>query len=483
MTDTSLFSATKAKIKPRVPPSSLALFILLLGGFIAIFDLFVVNIAIASIQQELSTSFADIAFVIAGYELAFGVLLIAGSRLGDRHGRRRLFIFGMLGFSLSSLLCGIAPDANFLIAARLLQGSSGAILFPQIYALLRVIYDEKGRSRAFGLLGMTLGLAAIAGQVIGGFLVESNLFGLGWRVIFLINIPVGIVAMIGARSIPESRDDRSPDIDWLGVILVSSGLLLLLLPLLEGPHLGWPLWTGCSIASGIVILGIFLAWQRRVTQQGGTPVISLTLFRHWAFSIGSLSVLLIYSTATSLFLCFALLLQSGLGLTPSAAGMLFAPCSVGFIAASLLAPKLVTRFGNTMIALGTALYAVGIGALIMVAQGCSAQSEVTLFIWPLIVLGLGQGAAMTPMLNLVIGYVEEHHAGIAAGFISTMQQVGGAFGVSIAGIFFINILTRDTGSTTTTRYLEAFSGAMLYNLVAVIMAIVLITLLVRHKKH
>lgn len=481
MTDTLLPTPSVAENSTRVPPSSLALFILLLGGFITIFDLFVVNIAIASIQEGLGASFADIAFVIAGYELAFGVLLIAGSRLGDRHGRRRLFILGMLGFTLSSLLCGIAPDANFLIAARLLQGASGAILFPQIYASLRVIYDDKGRARAFGLLGMTLGLAAIAGQVIGGFLVESNLFGLSWRVVFLINIPIGILAVIGARSIPESRDKTSPDIDWLGVILVSCGLLLLLLPLLEGPNAGWPLWTGYSFAAGIVVLGIFIAWQQRLTRLGGTPVISLTLFRHPAFSIGSLSVLLIYSTATSLFLCFALLLQSGLGLTPFAAGMLFAPCSVGFIAASLLTPKLVTRFGHPIIAYGAALYALGIAALIMVAYGFSPQSEATIFIWPLVVLGFGQGAAMTPMLNLVIGYVEERHAGIAAGFISTMQQVGGAFGVSIAGIFFIKILNRDAELATTTRYLDAFSGAMIYNLVAVVLAIILILLLVRRK--
>jgi len=479
MTDTPLSATRPAECQTQRPASPLALFILLLGGFITIFDLFVVNIAIASIQESLGASFADIAFVIAGYELAFGVLLIAGSRLGDKHGRRRLFMLGMLAFTLSSLLCGIASSASMLIAARLSQGAAGALLFPQIYASLRVIYDERGRSRAFGLLGMTLGLAAIAGQVLGGLLVEMNLFGLGWRVVFLINIPIGILAVIAARTIPESKAETETDIDWAGVILISLGLLLLLLPLLEGPHLGWPRWTGYSFIAGLVLLALFLAWQHRLTRLGGTPIISLTLFRQSSFSVGALCVLLIYSTATSLFLCFALLLQAGLGLSPFSAGMLFAPCSVGFIAASLSAPKLVSRFGNKVIALGAALYATGIGGLMMMTWGFTPQSNVTLLIWPLVILGFGQGMAMTPMLNLVIGYVEERHAGIAAGFISTMQQVGGAFGVSIAGIFFMNILTRDAGIATTTRYLEAFSGAMIYNLLAVVMAIILILRLIR----
>ncbi|MCS3431950.1 MFS transporter [Klebsiella sp. BIGb0407] len=482
MTDTPLSATSTAECMAPRPVSSLALFILLLGGFITIFDLFVVNIAIASIQESLGASFADIAFVIAGYELAFGVLLIAGSRLGDRHGRRRLFILGMLAFTLSSLLCGIASSANMLIAARLSQGAAGALLFPQIYASLRVIYDEKGRSRAFSLLGMTLGLAAIAGQVIGGLLVEMNLFGLGWRVVFLINIPIGMLAVIGARTIPESKAETGSDIDWPGVLLVSSGLLLLLLPLLEGPNIGWPLWTGYSFIAGLALIAIFLIWQHRLTTLGGTPIISLTLFRHPAFSIGSLCVLLIYSTATSLFLCFALLLQSGLGLSPFAAGMLFAPCSIGFIAASLSAPKLVSRFGNKIIVLGATLYAAGIGGLMMMTWNFGSQSNVIQLIWPLIILGFGQGIAMTPMLNLVIGYVEERHAGIAAGFISTMQQVGGAFGVSVAGIFFMTILTHDASLATATRYLDAFSGAMIYNLAAVVIATLLISQLIRHSR-
>ncbi|WP_319519004.1 MFS transporter [uncultured Martelella sp.] len=469
---------------PKSQPSALALTILLLGGFITVFDLFVVNVAIPSIQADLGASFAEIGFVIAGYELAFGVLLIAGGRLGDRHGRCRLFALGMAGFAVTSLLCGLAPDATSLIVARLLQGATGAILFPQVYALLRVMYDDAGRRRAFGLLGMTLGLAAIAGQVFGGLIVESDLFGLGWRIIFLINLPIGIIALLSARIIPESRSSEAMGVDWPGIGLATAGLLLLLLPLLEGPNTGWPLWTWASMTGSLVVLAAFLIWEHLVASGGGDPAIDLTLFRNIGFSAGSLVVLLIYSTSTSLFLCFALLVQSGIGLTPFAAGTLFAPASVGFVVASLVAPKLVARFGNMAIAGGALIYAAGIGWLIVTAAGLGEEAKTSALLPPLILFGFGQGLSMTPLLNLVIGYVEENHAGMAAGFISTMQQVGGAFGVSVVGIFFVGILASDAseGISRATRYADAFSGAMIYNLAAVLLAAALITLIVRMRR-
>jgi EmrB/QacA subfamily drug resistance transporter len=471
------------QISAKARPSAFTLAILLLGGFITVFDLFVVNVAIPSMQADLGVSFAGIGFVIAGYELAFGVLLIAGGRLGDRHGRRRLFALGMAGFAVTSFLCGIAPDATSLIVVRLLQGATGAILFPQVYALLRVMYDDAGRRRAFGLLGMTLGLAAITGQVFGGLIVESDLFGLGWRIIFLINLPIGIIALLSAQIIPESRSPGAMGVDWPGIGLATAGLLLLLLPLLEGTNVGWPLWTWISMAASIVLLATFLAWEHLIAKRGGDPAIDLALFRNTGFSAGSLVVLLIYSTSTSLFLCFALLVQSGLGLTPFAAGMLFAPASVGFVAASLVAPKLVARFGNMAIAGGTLVYAAGIGWLIVTATGLGDGAETLALLPPLVLFGFGQGLSMTPLLNLVIGYIEENHVGMAAGFISTMQQVGGAFGVSVVGIFFVGILGRDAseGVSRAGRYADAFSGAMIYNFAAVLVAAVLITLIVRKR--
>ncbi|WP_313064569.1 MFS transporter, partial [Achromobacter animicus] len=253
----------------------LGLAVLLSGGFITIFDLFVVNVAIPSMQATLSASFAQINFIIAAYELAYGVLLIAGSRLGDRHGRRRLFMLGMAGFAVVSALCGLAPTPDTLIAARILQGAAAALLFPQVYALIRVSFEGHARRRAFGLLGMTLGLAAIAGQVLGGWIVHADLVGLAWRAIFLINLPLGLLACWLARHIPESAEPSGAAMDWPGAALVGLGLALLLLALIEGPAQQWPAWTLVCGGASVVALAAFVRLQRRVAARGGVPLVDM----------------------------------------------------------------------------------------------------------------------------------------------------------------------------------------------------------------
>ena len=452
--------------------SWIGLFVLLTGGFVTIFDMFAVNVAIPSIQSDLGADFSEIGFVIAGYELAFGVALITGGRLGDMYGRRRLYAIGMIGFAVTSALCGLAPTSLMLIIARLLQGIAAALLFPQVYALVRVNFDEHDRRRAFGLLGMTLGLAAIAGQILGGLMVEADIFGLGWRLIFLVNVPIGIVTVLLCRSIPESQAPDAPHLDWTGCILAGSGLLLLLAPLLKGPTAGWPMWTYGSLVAAAILLATFVRFEQRLAGKGGFPVVDMALFKDRDFAIGSFVVLAIYSTATSFFLCIALLLQTGLGLSPFVAGSIFAPASVAFVIASLVAPKLIARFGNSAIAAGALLYAAGIGILIG-QVGINGGSIDPLSLIPaLFVFGFGQALCMTPLLNLVLGFVPARQAGVAAGIISTMQQVGGAIGVSIVGIFFVHLLANADADGN--GYATAFSGAMLYNLATALVAAVLI---------
>ncbi|HEY9275095.1 MFS transporter, partial [Achromobacter sp.] len=330
------------------PPAlgRLGLAVLLSGGFITIFDLFVVNVAIPSMQSTLSASFAQISFIIAAYELAYGVLLIAGSRLGDRHGRRRLFMLGMAGFALASALCGLAPTADTLIAARVLQGMAAAMLFPQVYALIRVSYQGHERRRAFGLLGMTLGLAAIAGQVLGGWIVHADLFGLAWRSIFLLNVPVGLLAWRLARHIPESREPSGARMDWPGAALVGAGLALLLLALIEGPTRHWPAWTVACGVTAVATLALFVRMQRGIAAHDGAPLVDMALLAQPRFAAGCLLVMLVYSTTSAMFLCYALLVQTGFGLDALTAGLIFAPASVGFVAGSMAAPRLVARFGT-----------------------------------------------------------------------------------------------------------------------------------------
>lgn len=461
-------------------PPWLGLGVLLVAGFVTIFDLFVVNVAIPAMQAGLAASFAQIGFIVAGYELAFGVLLITGGRLGDLFGRRRLFVVGMAAFTLASALCGLAPSAGFLVAARVLQGLAAALLFPQVYASIRVNFAGADSRRAFGLLGMTLGLAAIAGQVLGGWLVQADLFGLGWRTIFLINLPVGVFAIAAAGCIPESRAPQRPALDWPGVALVSVGLALLLVPLIEGPGRGWPLWSFASLALALLLLALFYRQQEQRRVAGELPLVDMRLLAQRRFALGAVLVLLIYSTSSSFFLCFALLVQTGLGLDPFVAGSIFAPCSVGFILASLAAPRLVARWGTRAIGAGALVYAISLGGLIAQVQQAGAHLLPAQLIPVLIVVGAGQGLIMTPLLNLVLGFVDESRAGMAAGVISTVQQVGAALGVAVVGILFSAALAAADGTVAQAEhYASAFVAGMRYNLIAALLVCLLLLMLAR----
>ncbi|MBB3810671.1 MFS transporter [Pseudochelatococcus contaminans] len=454
-------------------PPWLGLSVLLLAGFVTIFDLFVVNVAIPSMQTELGASLSQIGFIVAGYELAFGVLLVTGGRLGDLYGRRRLFIVGMAGFTIASLFCGIAPTVEVLIGARVAQGLAAALLFPQVYASIRVNFSGDDSQRAFGFLGMTLGLAAIAGQILGGFLVEADILGLGWRTIFLINVPIGLFAIAVARFIPETLAPERPALDWPGVALVSLGLTLLLVPLVEAPTHGWQIWSFLALAGAAILLVAFYRQQERRRKTGHQPLVDMALMRQPRFAQGGLLVMLIYSTASSFFLCFALLAQTGFGLSPFEAGSVFVPCSVAFVIFSLAAPRLVTRFGTPAIAVAALVYAIAYAALIGQVWIAGADLIVAGLIPALIVIGGAQAMIMTPLLNLVLGFVAERQAGMASGVISTLQQIGAALGVAAVGILFGLALAAEADGHAA-LYAWAFVSGMSYNVIAAVIAAILL---------
>lgn len=481
MSSSALPAACRAPASSSATPGPLGLAVLLSGGFITIFDLFVVNVAIPSMQATLDASFAQINFIIVAYELAYGVLLIAGSRLGDRHGRRRLFMLGMAGFALASALCGLAPSANALIAARVLQGAAAAMLFPQVYALIRVSYDGHARRRAFGLLGMTLGLAAIAGQVLGGWIVHADWFGLAWRTIFLVNVPLGLIAWRLARHIPESRDAAGASMDWPGSALVGLGLGLLLLALVEGPARHWPVWTWAAGVASIALLAWFTQLQRRAAAAGRTPLVDMALLTQPRFAAGCLLVTLVFSTASAMFLCYALLLQTGLGVDALTAGTVFAPASVGFVAGSMAAPRLVARYGTRAILVAAVLYG-GATAALMLQVGAAGGALAPWSLVPALVwLGAAQGAVNTPLVNLALGLVEDRHAGMAAGVVATLQQVGAAFGVSAAGMLFSGALDAYADAAVGDRYAHAFASAMQFNVAAIAASVLLLAWLGRQR--
>jgi EmrB/QacA subfamily drug resistance transporter len=433
----------------------------LIGVFITILDFFIVNVAIPTTQRDLHASAAAIEWIVAGYGLAYGSGLVFGGRLGDIVGRRRMFMIGLGLFTLASVACGLAPDATTLIVARVAQGVSAALLSPQVLAILRTTYSGPAQARAINAYALTMGLAAVFGQLVGGALIQADLFGLGWRACFLINVPIGLIALfLALRVVPESRLDGALRLDLGGTVLVTLALVATLLPLIEGREQGWPLWTWLSFAAAGVL---FFGYSRR---RHDSPLVDLALFRERAFTAGLLTQLAFTMGMAAYFLVFALYAQQGRGLNALQAGLIFMPIGAGYLAASVLAPRLAVRFGRQVIALGGLTRTVGLAALLVaVAQ----DAPLGWLVPALIVDGFGMGLALAPIMGTVLARVAPQHTGAAAGVLTTTQQVGAALGVGVVGIVFYSGLSAGVG--------HAFQYGLVYLMVITLAVAGLVQLL------
>ena len=453
----------------------LGLGILFIAAFMTIFDLFVVNVAIPDIRQNLHAGLVQSGYVIAGYELSFASFLILAGRLGDRYGRRRIFVWGMWLFVVSSLFCGLAPGIWILISARMIQGISSALLLPQVYSSIRINIADTKRAQVFSVLGTVLGLAAVAGQVLGGWLIHLNIYSLSWRIIFLINIPVGVLAISFAKQIPESIASEKLTLDIRGVILFSIGLSLLLLAVMEGASLHGSVWIMISIVTGITLLSLFVIHQKHLRLAGKDPLIDFSLFRDSWIMTGMVLVFLIYSTSASFFLSYSLFVQTGLGVDAFLSGMIFAPTSVAFIMGSLIAPRLVSRWGTGAMAVMALLYLFGFSWLGGQIYFRGEQFQANELIPALVVTGLAQGMLMTPLLNMILNFVSHQNAGMASGMLSTLQQIGAAVGVAVISIIWSG---EENGRINTVLqrnyYAERFVNAMVYELLTMLLVILLL---------
>ena len=412
------------------------LLVVLTGTFMTFLDFFIVNVALPSVQSELHAGPSTVEWVVAGYGIAFAVGMISGGRLGDIYGRRRLFTIGLVLFTLTSLACGLAPNAGELVAARVLQGASGALLTPQVLAILGTVYVGAHRQRAFAAYGLAMGFAGVLGQLIGGALIQADLAGSGWRGVFLINVPVGVAALVAVRrAVPESRGERT-SLDLGGAALLTVGLVALVLPLVEGRSHGWPEWTVVSLVASPLLLGTFVAHQVRRGRLGRARLVELAIFGDRAFSVGSAIGFAFAIVPPSLFFVLALYLQQGRGFSPLFSGEVFAAVGAGFFAALLAANAMTARLGRQVLAAGSVVVAAGCLLLAGAAYGSSALELVP----GLAVAGFGIGMVLVPVSNLALARVAPHHAGAAAGVLSTAQQVGGALGVAVIGVVFYDAL-------------------------------------------
>ncbi|WP_242422531.1 MFS transporter, partial [Frankia torreyi] len=384
---------------------------MLAGTFVTFLDFFIVNVALPSIETDLAAGSATLSLVVAGYGLTFAVGMITGGRLGDLYGRRRMFLVGLGLFTLTSAACGLAPNAEVLVVARFLQGAAGALLTPQVLAILGTLYAGRRRGPAFAAYGFAMGIAGVLGQLIGGALIEADLAGSGWRAVFLINVPVGLLALPAARRVlPESRGPRAR-LDLAGVALVTVAATLLVLPLVEGREHGWPGWVWCCLAAAPVVAGGFVARQRRLAARGGAPLIDLGLFRHRAFAAGTCVALGFALIPSSFFFVLALHLQQGRGYGALFSGIVFAAVGAGYMLAMFLAGPLGDRLGHRVLAVGALGVAAGCALLVVTASAASALAMVP----GLAVTGLGIGLVLVPLSSTVLAGIDPRHAGAAAG--------------------------------------------------------------------
>ncbi|WP_405735688.1 MFS transporter [Streptomyces sp. NBC_00028] len=418
-----------------------ALAIVMTAAFMDLVDVTIVNIAIPSIQAEAGASVSQIQWITAGYALAFAAGLITGGRLGDIHGRKRLFLIGIGGFTLASALCGLAANPEMLVASRILQGGMAALMVPQVLSIVHATFPAEERGKVFGLFGAIVGLGAVSGPLLGALLTEWNILGLEWRPIFLINLPVGIAGLIlGSRYITESKAPRALRLDLVGVALVTLGLLMLLYPLTRGRELGWPLWGYGSMAGALVVFAALVTYEKRKAARDGSPLIELSLFRVKSFAAG-VAVQTVFGIGLGIFfLVWTLYMQVGLGWRPLKAGLTGVPFSIAVsLAAGLSVQKLVPRVGGRAVLQSGALTMTA-GVLLYLWE--AGRYGTAIAPWqmalPLIVMGLGMGLIFAPLTDMVLSGVPREHAGSASGLINTVQQMGNALGLGLVSVVFFN---------------------------------------------
>jgi EmrB/QacA subfamily drug resistance transporter len=456
------------------PRRWLALTVILIASFMDLLDNTIVNVAIPSIQRNLHAAYAQIQWIVAGYALAFAVVLITGSRLGDIFGRRRLFVAGMAGFTAGSALCGTAIDPAMLIASRFLQGAAAALMIPQVLAIIHVTFPPAAaagpgqsnteRGKVFGIYGGIAGSASVAGPILGGLLVQWNLFGWEWRSIFLVNIPVGVAGLIAAWFVV--RDSKAPGatrLDLPGAALATIAVGMLAYPLTEGRDLGWPTWTFALMGGSVLVFALFAIYQRA---RKDSPLVVLSLFRIRSFVAGLGVALIFWVAFGGFFITWMLYMQAGLGWSPLHAGLTGIEFAIPTAAAAGMSVQFLTpRFGRTVLMAGAVLAGAGFGLYVYLAAHYGTGIHSWQMLAPLAVNGIGFGLIVAPLIDLVLGAVPQRDAGSASGLLNTIQQLGVAFGIALLGTVFFGKVAASRSFT------HAFQLTLWYDVAAMVLVL------------
>jgi len=417
----------------------LALVIVLTAPLLSVIDVFIINVAIPSIQAGVHANDAQVQLVIASYLLGYAAFLITGGRSGDHYGRKRTFIWGMIGFTVFSCLCGISQTPNQLNLMRFFQGISAAFMVPQSIAFIQVLFsDPKERSKAIGWFGITLGLASVIGQVLGGYFSGRHFFVPGWRLIFLVNLPIGIVSLLAAwLYLPETERHNSTKMDMSGVLILTIALFCLIYPLIQGREAGWPWWSFALLVLSGLILWYFIYDQRRKKATGKAALIDTALFKFHDLNIGLAAVLFHFMVHTSYLLLSAVFLQNGLGVSPLTSGLYFVAPGILFTISSVAASQLIPKYGTPVLQVGIAI--IVITFCLQIVYFKTGASVAMLFILQAS-YGLGNGLVLPSLLNITLRSLPSQYAGAAAGIYSTVQQTSSALGICLIGGLFYYII-------------------------------------------
>jgi len=425
------------------PGRWLAAIVLIVGALMDMIDVTIVNVALPSIRRDLHASATQLEWVVSGYMLAFAATLIIAGNLGDKFGRKRLFLSGAALFGLASLAAGLSGSGAELIAARVVQGAAAAAMAPQVLATFRVIFGRAERGKAFGIYGAMLGFASAIGLVLGGLLTGANLFGWEWRSVFYVNVPVAVAALIaGARFVPETKDPAARRPFVAGAVLLAGSLVAIVYPLLEGRQLGWPAWVWLLMAAGVAGLVVLGLIEARRTSTTVAPLLRAGLFRVPAFAAGMGVQLAFFAGMQGFFIAFALWLQAGEHFSPLKAGLTAVAFSVGSFIAAPVAVPLAQKAGRRILAGGAVLMVAGIGGVALAAPHVGLNGSPWPIVPGLVVAGAGLALLVIPLVNVVLAAVPAEVAGGASGLFSTAQQLGGALGVALLGSVFFGYLGR-----------------------------------------
>ncbi|MBC9794770.1 MFS transporter [Sinomicrobium weinanense] len=417
----------------------MALAVVLTAPLLYVIDIFIINMSIPAIQKSLSASDGETQLVIAGYLLGSAAFLITGGRAGDYLGKKKVFFWGMFWFTLTSCICGMAQTVLQLNTARFFQGVSSAFMVPQSIAFIQVLFPEPDeRAKAIGWYGITLSIAAIIGQILGGYLVETHIITEGWRLIFFINLPVGLAALWAInRYLDETEKETGTGFDYSGSVILTSGLGALIYAITEGREQHWPSWSIGLIVSGMLILIFFVRDQKKKQWKKGYPLMDMGLFRNREFNIGLGVVLFHFMLHTAYLLMSAVYLQSGLGISALECGMYFLLHALLFMISSLVASKQLVKYGKKVLLTGLLII-----FLSFVLQLLFFTTETSPFVSISLIglYGLGNGMVLPFLLNIVLNNVPQKHAGVASGIFSTFQQTASALGISIIGGVFYSVI-------------------------------------------